>query len=150
VGHGFAEHAQGVLALQVVHGGDEAREVSPGVGVEAALAAQSLDERAVDDGEIEPELLQHFVAPLDLQGRRANHQDAVGAVAEHQLQEDHAGLDRLAETHVVRDEQQETGWRVQGIGPSGSPAGRRLGSVIVGVDAGVVGWRGRCESSQAS
>jgi hypothetical protein len=105
VGHGFAEHAQGVLALQVVHGGDEAREVSPGVGVEAALAAQSLDERAVDDGEIEPELLQHFVAPLDLQGRRANHQDAVGAVAEHQLQEDHAGLDRLAETHVVRDEQ---------------------------------------------
>jgi len=33
VGHSLAEHAQRVLALQVVHGGDEAREVGPGVGV---------------------------------------------------------------------------------------------------------------------
>ena len=92
VGHGLAEHAQRVLALQVVHGGDEAREVGPGVGVEAALAAQALDEGAVDDAEVEAELVPHLVAPLDLQGGRADHQDAVGAVAEHQFQDDHAGL----------------------------------------------------------
>ncbi len=104
VGYGLAEHAQRVLAFQIIHGRNEAREMCPRVGVEAALSAQALDEGAVDNGEIEPELLQHFVAPLDLQGRRANHQDAVGAVAEHQFEDDHAGLDGLAESDVVGDE----------------------------------------------
>src|ERR1017187_8237577 len=105
VGYGLPEHAQGVLALQVIHGGDEAREMGPGVGVEAALAAEALDEGTVDDDEIEPELFQHLVAPLDLQGGRADHQDAVRAMAEHQFEDDHAGLDGFAEAHVVGDEQ---------------------------------------------
>ena len=109
VGHGLAEHPQGVLALHVVHGGDEAREMGPGVGVEATLAAQTLDEGAVDDGEVEAELLQHLVAPLDLQRGRADHQDPVGTVAEHQLQDDHAGLYGFAETDVVGDQQVDAG-----------------------------------------
>ena len=59
--------------------------------------------------EVEAELLQHLVSPLDLKRGGADHKDAVGAVAEQQLEDDHARLDRLAEAHVVRDEQVDAG-----------------------------------------
>src|SRR5579872_4417685 len=83
--------------------------MSPGVGVEAALAAQTLDEGTIDDGEVEPELLQHLVAPLDLQRRWADDKNAVCLVAEHQLQNDHPGLDGFSEPHIVGDEQVDAG-----------------------------------------
>ena len=48
-----------------------ALSVSPARGSHgAALAAEALDKGAVHDGEVEAELFQHLVAPLDLQGGR--------------------------------------------------------------------------------
>lgn len=79
--------------------------MGPRVGIEAALASQALDEGAIHDGEIEAELLQHLVAPLDLQRRWADDQDAVGAVPKHQFEHDHAGFYGLAKANIVGDEQ---------------------------------------------
>ena len=94
-----------MLSFEEVDAGDEPREMGPRVDVDAAAPAKVLHQAAVDDAEIEAELVPHLVPPLDLQGGRADHQDPAGTVADHQFQHDHAGLDGLAETHVVRDQQ---------------------------------------------
>ena len=78
-------------------------------GIQAPLAAQSLDEGAIDNDEFQPKLLQHLIAPLYLKRRRADNRDPVSAVAEHQLQDYQAGLDGLAEANIVRDEQVDAG-----------------------------------------
>ena len=59
----------------------------------------------VDDPEVEPELVAHLLAPLDLQAGRADDEDPAGSVAEDQFLGDQAGLDGLAETDVVGDQQ---------------------------------------------
>ena len=68
-------------------------------------APQRAEQLAVDDPELEPELLAHLVAPLQLQAGRADDERGPRAVAQDQLLDDEAGLDRLAEADVVGDQQ---------------------------------------------
>ena len=104
-GQHVAEEAQGALALEVVDGGDEAREVRPRIHVQAPAAPQLLHQRGVDDAEVQAELVAHLVAPLDLQRGRAGDQDRMHPLAEDQLLGHQPGLDGLPEAHVVGDEQ---------------------------------------------
>ena len=60
---------------------------------------------AVDDAEIQAELVPHLVPPLDLERGRADDQDPPGPVADDQFQGDQARLDGLAEAHVVGNQQ---------------------------------------------
>jgi hypothetical protein len=73
--------------------------------VQAAPPPQLAHQVAVDDAELEAELVAHLVAPLDLQARGADDQHGPGAVAQQELLDDQAGLDGLAEADVVGDEQ---------------------------------------------
>jgi hypothetical protein len=59
----------------------------------------------VHDREAEAELGLHLLMPLERQRRRADDDDAPCPVPEQHLLHDEAGLDRLAEAHVVGDEQ---------------------------------------------
>ena len=97
----------------------------------------------VQDGEVQAELLRHLVAPLAGQRRRADHQDAPGAVAQQQLLHDEPGLDRLAQPDVVGDQQvdpghaQRLGHRFQLVVLDGDAgAERRLQGVDVGAGDG--------------
>ena len=60
---------------------------------------------AVDDAELQAELVAHLVAPLDLQRGGADDQHRARAVAQDQLLDDQARLDRLAQADVVGDQQ---------------------------------------------
>lgn len=57
--------------------------------------------RSVQDREVQAELLGHLLLPLQGQRSGADHQHPAGAVAQDQLVDDEAGLDRLAEPEVV-------------------------------------------------
>ena len=101
----FAQQAQGAVAFEKVDGGDQAREVAPGVGVQPAGAAQRLHQLAVHEAKFEAELVRHLVAPVNLQRGGADNQHTAGAVADDQLLHDQPGFDRLAKAHVVGDQQ---------------------------------------------
>ena len=101
----FPEQPQRTLPLEEVDGGDEPGEMRPGIDVDAPAAPQFLHQRAVHDAEVEAELVPHLLLPLDLQRRGADDQDAPGTVADDEFQGRHAGLDGLAQAHVVGDEQ---------------------------------------------
>ena len=60
---------------------------------------------AVDDHEVEAELLPHLVLPLQRQARRAHDDHGPGAVPQQQLLDDQAGLDGLAQADVVGEQQ---------------------------------------------
>ena len=64
-----------------------------------------MDVLGVDDLEAEAELLAHLALPLPAQARRADHEDLLGLVAQHQLLGNEARLDGLAETDIVGDQQ---------------------------------------------
>jgi hypothetical protein len=99
----LAEEAQRPLALEEVDRGDEPREVRPRVHVEPALGgAARFMSLAVDDAELEAELVAHLVAPLELEPRGADHEHAARAVAQDELLDDEAGLDGLAEARRRR------------------------------------------------
>ena len=66
---------------------------------------RSFIKRAVDDAEVQTELIAHLVAPLDLQGRGADHQHRPGAVPQDQLLHDQARLDRFAEADIIGNQQ---------------------------------------------
>jgi hypothetical protein len=59
----------------------------------------------VDDREMQAELLRHLVLPLQHQARRADYHDPLGPVPEQEFQRDQARLDRLAQAHVVGQQQ---------------------------------------------
>ena len=92
------------LALDPVHRRDQAWVLLPGIDVGAAVTAEATQELGVGDLELEAELLAHLVPPLDLQCGRADDQDLLDAVAREQLLGHEAGLDGLAEAHVVGDQ----------------------------------------------
>ena len=77
----------------------------PGVDGEAPLAAHSGDVCAIEDREREPEARLHLVTPLLQHRRRTGDHDPIDPPAQQQLARDQAGLDRLAETDVVGDEE---------------------------------------------
>jgi hypothetical protein len=77
----------------------------PGVDPEAPLAAAAGDELAAHHLEAQAEAAHHLVAPLQADRGRADDQDEAGLLAQDQLLQDQAGLDRLAEADVVGDEE---------------------------------------------
>ena len=82
----------------------------------------------VDDDELAAELLGHFLPPLHRQTRRADHHDPACPLPQQQFQSDQTGLDRLAQAHVVGQQQIHPGRR-QG-------AGDRLQLVVLDGDTG--------------
>ena len=99
------EQPQGPLPLEEVDRGDQPGEVGPRVDVDAPPAPQVPHQLAVDDAEVEPELVPHLVPPLDLERGRADDEDPPGPVPDDQLEGDEPRLDGLAEPHVVGDQQ---------------------------------------------
>ena len=69
------------------------------------LVEHLVESRPVEFGEFVAEALLHLATPLADEHRRADDQHAVGLPAGVELGPDQAGLDRLAETDLVGDEQ---------------------------------------------
>ena len=86
-------------------GHDEARANAPRVGREAARAPRLQEVVAINDREVETELLRQLVLPLQQHGGRRRHDHDVNAPAQEHLPHDEAGLYRLAESNIVGDEQ---------------------------------------------
>ena len=68
----------------------------PGIGADAAIAPQQLDEIAVHDAKLQAEFLLHLVAPVDLQPRRTNDENLSGAISDDEFLYDQPRLNRLA------------------------------------------------------
>jgi hypothetical protein len=93
------------LVDQQALGDEEPAVRGPGVGAVAAFASDARDVVAVEDHGGQAETAVEFVAPLQQHRRRADDDEVVDAAAQQQLARDEAGFDRLAEAHVVGDEQ---------------------------------------------
>ena len=118
---------------------DHPREQPERVGVQPVAAPHLGHQLAVDDLEFQAELLPHLVLPLQRQARRAHDDHRPGAVPQQQLLDDQAGLDRLAQAHVVGQQQ---------VGPRGlQGAAQRL--ELVGLDVRAAAER-RLEANSAS
>ena len=98
-----------VRLAQVVIGSDGAAERAPRVGVHAQAAAQTLGFRTVHDREPKRKLFPEFFLLLPAQRGRRQDQDPLDAAAQQQLGEDQSGLDSLAETDVVGQQQADAG-----------------------------------------
>lgn len=101
VGQHLAQQPLGAHARQPGHGDDDARVEAQRVGGQAVGAPVGGDPGRVDDDELQAELLAHLVTPLLGEARRADDDDRAGPVAQQELLDDQAGLDRLAEPDVV-------------------------------------------------
>ena len=77
----------------------------PRVDVNPAATTEVREQGAVDDAELEAELVAHLLLPLHLDRGRANDQNAAGAVAQDEFLHDKTRLDGFAEADVVGDEQ---------------------------------------------
>ena len=75
----------------------------------APLAPKPPDVIGVDHLEAQPELLAHLGLPFAAQAGRADDQDLLHLVAQHQLLGDQTGLDGLAQADVVGDEHRHPG-----------------------------------------
>ena len=84
---------------------DEPRVCRPRVNAEAALLAHAADVLAVEHREREPEALFQFVLPLQHHRWRRGHDYAPDALAHEEFADDEPRLNRLAQAHVVGDEQ---------------------------------------------
>jgi len=100
LGH-LVQEPFGLGAAQPAQADDRQRVDPERVRGAAVTAPELVELGGVDDGEGQAELLGHLVLPLQHQARRADDHDPLGAVAEQEFQRDQAGLDRLAEAHVV-------------------------------------------------
>src|ERR1019366_5308405 len=69
----LAHESHRSVAFHEVNRRDEAGEVRPWVDAEAAAPAKLAHPLAVDDAELEAELVPHLVAPLELQAGRGGH-----------------------------------------------------------------------------
>ena len=89
---------------------DDRQRVHPERVRRAAVTTPQLVQlRGVDDREVQAELLGHLVLPLHHQPRRADDHDPLRAVPQQQFQRDQASLDRLAQAHVVGEQQVHPG-----------------------------------------
>ena len=70
-----------------------------------ASATQFLDVVGVDDLEFEPEFFEHLDAPFFLKRCRTDDEHAASAMPQQQFLNDETGLDRLAQTDIVRDQE---------------------------------------------
>ena len=126
LGQRLAEQSHAEVALQPVDRDDEPRVARPRVRAHASRASQATEEVAVEDAELQPELVAQLLVPLELQRRRAHDDRGAGAVPEEQLLRHEAGLDRLAEPDVVGDQQ------VRARHPQG--ANERLELIVLDLD----------------
>jgi len=94
----------GFLAQQPVRQ-DEARSRRPGVRAIPAPPPQFLQMAGIDDLEGEAELALQLVAPLAGHRGRSDDHGIVDPAAQQQLAQDQPGLDRLAQPHIVGDQQ---------------------------------------------
>jgi len=93
------------LPFQPVDRHDQPREMRKRVRAHTPGSPELTEQLTVDDPELQPELLAHLIAPLQLQRRRADHQRGPRAVAQQQLLHHQPRLDRLPEPNVVGDQQ---------------------------------------------
>jgi len=96
---------QEVLVPQQMVRHDESRVRGPRVHREPPLLAHATDVVPVEHHEGQPEALVQLLFPLQRHRRRRRDDDAPDALAHQQLADDEPGLDRLAQPHIVRDEQ---------------------------------------------
>ena len=73
--------------------------------MQAVGAAHLGHQLAVDDDELQAELVAHLVLPLQRQARRAHDHRGAGPMPQEQLLQDQAGLDGLAQADVVGQQQ---------------------------------------------
>src|SRR5208337_2715932 len=117
----------GPLSLEEVDRGDQPREMTPRVDVDAPLAPEVAHQFAIDDAEVEPELIPHLVPPLNLERGRADDQNSPGPVPDDQFEGHQARLDGLAEAHVVGDQEVDP-WHLGGRkGPPTFPWCQKVG-----------------------
>ena len=105
----LVEHALHPGRAEPLQADDRARVDGEGVGLEAVGAAQLPEPVGVQDLELQSELGLHLLLPLERERGGADDDDPSGPVAEQHLLDDEAGLDRLAEAHVVGDEELHPG-----------------------------------------
>ena len=79
--------------------------MAPGVDVDAPFAPQVAHQFAIDNAEVEAELVPHLVAPLDLKRGRADDEHPAGTVADDEFKRDEPRLDGLAQADVVGDQE---------------------------------------------
>ncbi|CAB4967904.1 unannotated protein [freshwater metagenome] len=108
---GVAQQSLGPHLRQPCHAHDHPREHLERVRVQAVGAPHLGEQLAVDDREVEPELVAHLVLPLQRQAGRAHDDDRARPVAQQQLLNDEARLDRLAKPDIVGEQQVGTGCR---------------------------------------
>ena len=113
VGVHLAQQPLGAQRRQPRHRHDHPGEQPERVRVRPVGAQHLRHQLAVDDLEFQAELLPHLVPPLQRQARRAHDDDRPGTVPQQQFLHDQAGLDRLAQAHVVGEQQVRPG-RLQG------------------------------------
>ena len=101
----LVKHALHPRRPQPLEADDRPRVDGERVGFEAVTSSEFAELGSVEDLEAEPELRVHLLLPLEREGRRADDDNAPRAVAEQHLLDHKAGLDRLAEAHVIGDEE---------------------------------------------
>ena len=101
----LVEHALDAGGAQPLQADDRSRVDGEGVGFEPVRPPELPELGGVHDREAEAELGLHLLTPLERERRRADDDDAPCPVPEQHLLHDQAGFDRLAEAHVVGDEQ---------------------------------------------
>lgn len=106
---GGQELGENILLPQVVIGGDDAAEGTPGVRVHAKAAVQRVGLGPVHEVERQGELLPHLVAPLETERRRGQDQDALDPPPQEELAQDQTRLDGLAEADVIGDQEIDPG-----------------------------------------
>ena len=99
------QHALDARRAQPLQADDRARVDGEGVGFEPMGSPEFPELGGVHDREAEAELGLHLLTPLQRERRRADDDDAPCPVSQQHLLHDQASLDRLAEAHVVGDEQ---------------------------------------------
>ena len=100
-----AQQPLGAHLRQPRHAHDHPREELERVGVQTVGTAHLSHQLAVDDREVQTELLAHLVLPLQRQARRADDHRSAGPMPQEQLLDHQSGLDGLAEADVVGEQQ---------------------------------------------
>ena len=104
-GQELVEPAHLRLELDPLHRHDKSRMGTERVHAYTPLASQAAHMVGVDDLETQPELLAHLALPLPAEARRADHENFLSLVAQHQLSGDQTGLDGLAQPDIIRYQQ---------------------------------------------
>ena len=105
LGQDVAQETLGAHTRQPVHGDDDARVETEGVGGQSVGATGLGQSGGVDDGEVQAELVPHLLTPLVGQAGRAHNDHRAGPVAQEELLDHQAGLNGLAQADIVGEQQ---------------------------------------------